>query len=274
MTGFTKNLDGTTFTWTESPTKVWTFDETSGNLTLTGGSAPAIDHYEVTATSPQTVGTAFLVTVTAKDSGSNTVTSDSSTVVTMSGSGSVQFTGSPATLSAGTFTISAIDPVAEIITVTATDSNSKTGSSSSITIQSQFTAWVGPQAPPAGQDHFSDDPNHDGVSNGLAWILGGGAMTESRAFLPSASTSSGALTLSNFKCLKAGKRLGTTLSVQFGNDLGIWQSAAIPSSNSTVNGVAFTITSLDSNYDQVSAAIPPSAAAGGQLFGRLDANGN
>ena len=282
VTRFTKNPDGTTFTWTESPTKVWTFDTTSGNLTLIGGSTPAIDHYEVTAISPQTAGTAFLVTVTAKDGGGNTVTSDSATVVTMIGTGGAQFDSDgngtfgdvQKTLADGTFTISTKDDVAASITITATDGNSKTGASSLITIQSQFTAWLGPQAPPTGQDHFADDPNQDGLSNGLAWILGGGAMSQSRALLPKASTSSGALTLSNFKCLTASKRLGTTLTLRFGNDLGTWQTAAIPPGNATVNGVAFTITSLDANYDHVSATIPQSAAAKGRLFGRLEASGN
>ncbi len=282
VTRFTKNPDGTTFTWIESPTKVWTFDTSSGNLTLTGGGTPAIDHYEVTASSPQTAGTAFLVTLTAKDGGGNTVTSDSSTVVIMSGTAGVQFDSDGngtfgdvhKTLTGGTFTISTKDDMTASISITATDGNSKTGTSASIAIQSPFTAWVGPQAPPAGQDHFADDPNHDGVSNGLAWILGGGAMSESRALLPEASTRSGALTLSNFKCLKAGKRLGSTLTLRFGNDLDIWQTAAIPPGNATVNSVAFTITPLDANYDQVSATIPQSAAAEGRLFGRLEASGN
>lgn len=197
-------------------------------------------------------------------------TIDTSTVLASTGTWNLvnrdEFSGLSTTFSPTTFSVTRFTKNP--------DGNSKTGTSASIAIQSPFTAWVGPQAPPAGQDHFADDPNHDGVSNGLAWILGGGAMSESRALLPEASTRSGALTLSNFKCLKAGKRLGSTLTLRFGNDLDIWQTAAIPPGNATVNSVAFTITPLDANYDQVSATIPQSAAAEGRLFGRLEASGN
>jgi len=95
----------------------------------------AIASYSVTATTPQTRGTAFPVTVTAKDSNGNTVTTDSSTQVTMTSSTTnVQFTGNPATLSSGTFTISALDNYFENVTLTATDGNTKTGTSSSIAV--------------------------------------------------------------------------------------------------------------------------------------------
>lgn len=111
----------------------------SSSLTVNPG---AIDSYTVTSSSPQTAGAAFSVTVTANDSFNNTVTTDNSTVVTMTGTGSVQFDSNgdstfgdnTKTLTTGTFTISTKDNVAEAITVTATDGNSKTGTSSSITI--------------------------------------------------------------------------------------------------------------------------------------------
>jgi hypothetical protein len=101
----------------------------------------AIASYTVTASSPQTVGTPFTVTVTAKDAYANTVTTDSSTVVTMtSASGNVQFDSNgdstfgdnTKTLTSGTFTISAKGSVGETTTITATDANSKTGVTGSI----------------------------------------------------------------------------------------------------------------------------------------------
>jgi Invasin, domain 3/Bacterial Ig-like domain (group 1)/Cadherin-like domain len=111
------------------------------NVTFTPG---AITSYTVTASTPQTAGTAFAVTVTAKDANANTVTTDSSTSVTMTSNGHVLFdadasgtflpTDNVKTLASGTFTINAKDTVAESATITATDGNAKTGNTGSITV--------------------------------------------------------------------------------------------------------------------------------------------
>jgi hypothetical protein len=116
---------------------------TSGSVTLTftanghsvnsssiNVSPGAIASYAVGA-GTATRAAAFNVTVTAKDAYGNPVTTDNSTVVTLSsGSANVQFTGNPATLAAGTFTFSALDNYFETVTLTATDANAKTGSTS------------------------------------------------------------------------------------------------------------------------------------------------
>src|SRR5207247_7422183 len=114
----------------------------SSSLTVNPG---AIANYQVSASSPQVAGAAFTITVTAKDASNNTVTTDSATSVTMTGTGSVQFDGNSnstfgevgdniKTLTSGTFTISAKDNVPETITITATDGNGKTGTSSPILV--------------------------------------------------------------------------------------------------------------------------------------------
>ena len=70
----------------------------AGTTTITTVNPGAIASYSVSAAAA-TRGTAFNVTVTAKDANNNTVTTDNSTAVTMtSSSGNVQFTGNPATL--------------------------------------------------------------------------------------------------------------------------------------------------------------------------------
>jgi adhesin/invasin len=114
----------------------------SSNLVVVPG---AITQYAVSATTPQTAGTAFNVTVTAQDAYANTVTNDSSTAVTLgSGSGNVTFPGgNPVTPANGTFTVSANDTVAENTTITATDVNGTNGISSSITVN------------PTSLDHFA-----------------------------------------------------------------------------------------------------------------------
>ena len=110
----------------------------TGTATIATINPGAISSYAVSAAAA-TRGTAFNVTVAAKDANNNTVTTDSSTVVTMTGSsGNVLFDGngdgtfgdSNKTLSGGTFTISTKDMLAETVTITATDANGKTGNAS------------------------------------------------------------------------------------------------------------------------------------------------
>jgi fibronectin-binding autotransporter adhesin len=103
----------------------------------------AIDSYTVTAASPQGTAAPFATTVTAKDLFGNTVTSDNSTVVTLTSStGNAQFDSdgngtygdNTKTLASGAFNITTKDDVTETVTLTATSSGGKTGTSSTITI--------------------------------------------------------------------------------------------------------------------------------------------
>jgi trimeric autotransporter adhesin len=134
-----------------------------------------LDHYLVSATTPQTRGTPFTVTVTAQDVASNTV-NNSSTVVTLSGStANVQFDSNgdsifgqngdnTQVLSNGTFTISTIDNIPETITVTASDGNGKTGTSPSIAVNAA-----------AGDYRSTATGNWNAIAtwqtwNGAAWV--------------------------------------------------------------------------------------------------------
>lgn len=102
----------------------------------------ATDHYSVTASSPQNINTAFLVTVTAVDvfgatvsdaTGSVTMTSNSNHVK-FDANGDTHFNDETKSLVNGTFTILTKDNTAESMTVTATDTSNKSGTSSSIVI--------------------------------------------------------------------------------------------------------------------------------------------
>jgi len=95
----------------------------------------AIDHYLVPPIPRKSSGWRFNVNVTAQDVYGNIVTTDSSTSVTLSsGSGNVGFAVNPVTLASGTVIASATDSTLETTTITATDGNSKTGTSGSIVI--------------------------------------------------------------------------------------------------------------------------------------------
>ena len=84
-------ISGVTYSKAESGV-VLTASRTSGDEFVPGDSAPftvnpgAIYSYTLTLSSPQAAGTSFGVTVTAKDQFANTVTTDNTTVVTLSSS--------------------------------------------------------------------------------------------------------------------------------------------------------------------------------------------
>lgn len=114
----------------------------ASGLSLTVNPA-AIDSYTVSAGSPQGTAAPFSTTVTAKDAFGNTMTTDNSTVVTMTSStGNAQFDSdgngtfgdNTKTLSSGTFSITTKNNVVETLTLTATSSGGKTGTSSPISI--------------------------------------------------------------------------------------------------------------------------------------------
>ena len=136
-------------------------------------------------------------------------------------------------------------------------------------LRSPFLSWI-VAAPQTG---FTDDPNHDG----LAWLLNGTPMGNSRSPLPLATNAGGKLSMS-FQCLKAAARGTAGLSVQYSNDLGMadaWHSAGVPDATPAEpsNGVVFSVTPIsNSNYQNITVQIPLSAASSnGKLFGRLQA---
>jgi autotransporter-associated beta strand protein len=94
------------------------------NDVMPAATPTTIDHFEVTSPASQTASSNFSITVTAKDAGNATVTTDSSTVVTMISSGAAQFDANgdgnfgdnTKTLVNGSMTIVAKDNVAEMLT--------------------------------------------------------------------------------------------------------------------------------------------------------------
>ena len=201
-------------------------------------------------------GNAFTVVVTgtALGDGTYTLVSAGSICVGSTVNSTPLFTGGNG-LAPGASGVVSISGPSVVLTVSGTE---------------PFAGWIGKiSGVPAGQAGFGDDPNHDGVSNGLAWILlGGTPLGDSRSALPVATQSAGKVIL-EFTCLKPGELGTATLAVQYGNTLGSWQTATIPGTTGTINGVIFTITPSDATHNHVTAAIPQSAAAGGRLFSRL-----
>ncbi|MFM1769763.1 MAG: hypothetical protein RJA22_2292 [Verrucomicrobiota bacterium] len=113
-----------------------------GDFAAGEAAVSAIDHYDVTAATPQTAGTPFTVTVTAKDTLNLTV-ADSATVVTLATTGLAQidangdttYGDNTKTLAAGVATFSVRDDRAETLSFTASDVNTKTGALAGLVIQ-------------------------------------------------------------------------------------------------------------------------------------------
>lgn len=137
----------------------------------------------------------------------------------------------------------------------------------SLTPASPFSLWIAASAGvPSGQTGFADDPNHDGVANGLAWILGANSpLNDSQSLMPVATANAGGTLTLTFDCLKPADWGTATLAVDYSHDLSTWVSATVPGSNGTVNGVVFTVTGTKTL--QVTAAI--FNATDNKLFARL-----
>ena len=138
-----------------------------------------------------------------------------------------------------------------------------------LTPASPYTIWMaGFSGVPAGQTGFSDDPNQDGVANGLAWILGSASpLANSRGLMPVAAVNPGGTLSLTFNCLRPADWGTAALQVQYSQDLITWTSATVPASSGTVNGVNFTVTGAGPLH--VIAAIPNQTD---KLFARLRAS--
>jgi autotransporter-associated beta strand protein len=121
-----------------------------------------------------------------------------------------------------------------------------------------------------GGELFDADANGDGVSNGLAFLLGAsGPGVNALNKLPTATQNAGALVMI-FQMLPASARGTAGLSLEYSNTLntGSWTPVAVPDTSSTVGDVVFTITGT--NPLNATATIPVSKADGtGKLFGRV-----
>ena len=139
-----------------------------------------------------------------------------------------------------------------------------------LTVTGGYASWASTQGltgtPGDGSSTdpaFTADPNKDGIQNGMAWILGAGALGDpaaNRLKLPAVSRDgTGALVLS-FDRLNA-SAASAPLVVQYGDDLGGWTGFAVGTSGGTTSdgnisvGVALGA-STTAEYDRVTVTIP------------------
>jgi fibronectin-binding autotransporter adhesin len=142
-----------------------------------------------------------------------------------------------------------------------------------------FDAWVNSKGLVGPDADFGADPDHDGIDNGLEFVLGGepnpaNPGANSAALLPTITQSGGNLTFS-FK-RKDLSESGVTLAFQWSTDLTFPSPAndvPIGAADSTTDTTVVDITedSPDVDTDTIAITIPAAKAAGGKLFGRLSA---
>ncbi len=254
----------TTITATQFPIDAQ-IDFVAGNNTT--------DHYQVSASSPQSANTAFSTSVTAIDALGFPVTSDNTTVVTMTSNsnhvkfdsnGDGHFTDNTKTLSSGGFTIFTKDNVNETITITASD-GTHTGTSSSIVVLGPASATTStivasPTSITADGTSTSSITVQAKDSNGNNLVTGGdtvtlstnrgsiGAVTDNHNGTYSAtltsSTSAGTATVSG---TMNGTAMTNTATVTFTPGSATTLVVSAPSTASTGTTISVTVTARDAH---------------------------
>jgi autotransporter-associated beta strand protein len=136
-----------------------------------------------------------------------------------------------------------------------------------------FATWAstaGLDGTPGKEAGFNDDPDGDGIANGLEWILGGNPLDgNSGSLITTTASAEGGLTLA---FTRNEDSVGiAALAVEYSATLAApWASAPIgaTSSGPDANGVTVTIDTAPTP-DAVIVTIPASNAQAGKLFGRL-----
>ncbi|MEY4242772.1 MAG: hypothetical protein RLZZ245_357 [Verrucomicrobiota bacterium] len=148
-----------------------------------------------------------------------------------------------------------------------------------VTLESPFYDWVTASGLAGTSAAFDADPDHDGLSNGLEFVLGSepnpaNPGSNSTALLPTSSQVSGSLIFS-FKRRIASESI-VALTFQWSTDLSFLSpinEIPVGSSSSLTDGVDCVVTQgvPDSVTDTIVITLPAAKAAAGKLFGRLKA---
>ena len=140
------------------------------------------------------------------------------------------------------------------------------------TAQSPYTAWATSynlNNTPGQQAGFTDDPDGDGIPNGLEWLLGGNPLSCSAAILPRVTQSANNLVVTFAR--NAASESTATLTLEWGSDLIGWSPVSIgaTSSGPDAHGVTVAIVPNGASLDTAIVTIPRAIAVSGRLFVRL-----
>jgi autotransporter-associated beta strand protein len=241
-----------------------------GSVTLGSGSTLAIEIDSTGDFSDQLAATGAIditgANVTFAEIGTGIIPAGTELVIidytgtTLTGTFAGHPEGSSISVGSNSFTLSYVD--SSRVTLTST------------TVVSPFSLWAasaGLDGSPGKEAGFDDDPEQDGIANGLEWILGGDPLAQDSASLVTvtAGTANG-LTL-DFTREEAS--LGNaSLVVEWDTDLGgTWTSVPVTQAGgSHPNGVTVAVNEAAAP-DAVTVNIPAANATNGHLFARLRA---
>jgi autotransporter-associated beta strand protein len=129
-----------------------------------------------------------------------------------------------------------------------------------------FNEWATHKNLTVSNNSEGDDPDHDGISNVLEFVLGGNPLSTSTTILPTASVSGNDF-IYTFKRTDFSES-DRILYVQFSTDLNDWSESHNVSSNSSVSGSATITVAENGNADDTITVTRPKGTAT-QLFARI-----
>ncbi len=148
------------------------------------------------------------------------------------------------------------------------------GGTVTITVRSRLESWrianFGTSSN-TGSAANDADPDADGLSNGLEWILGGNPLIKSPAQKPVTTTDASKVTFAFAR--NDDSEAESTLVVEWSGDLATWHAVPIGAVTAGPNaqGVIVSITENGAAADSVVVTIPRSNGVAGKLFVRLRA---
>jgi hypothetical protein len=134
---------------------------------------------------------------------------------------------------------------------------------------SAFESWTQtfPALDTAAKRLPDADPENDGVTNLMEFLLNGNPGTSDAAILPDldASGSNFVFTFNRRDDAEA----GSTLIFQYGSSLSGWTDVAIDNDGGVVGSATVGVAENAASPDAITITLPKSVAVGGKLFGRI-----
>jgi autotransporter-associated beta strand protein len=134
----------------------------------------------------------------------------------------------------------------------------------SVASASGYSSWASTNGLDSSNNGINQDPDNDGVSNILEYVLGGNPLSSSTSVLPTQSIVGSDLVFSYNRA--DASESDTVQTVEISTDLTNWTTFATPGATSAGT---VTVTENGTDPDNVSVAIPLTNASNGKLFARL-----
>ena len=131
-----------------------------------------------------------------------------------------------------------------------------------------YASWINGFGLAAGDKDALDDPDFDGTTNLMEYVLGGNPAVTGGFTRPTAAKSGSNLLVTFNRADLAQAAGDAAIKLEYGNNLTGWTAVTVPATSGTVGAVTFTITD-GSPTDTVVASIP--AGVDTRFFGRVKA---